>query len=156
VRRPPEGFERNPRPRPLESVGSVPAVREDIRQHLPTLTLPPLPGNEEDLLRENREKLLNRAWKYPADALLDAWLLIEAVAHAAAIRNNIDLSPETTHILRTLADRERIPESVVDATSTLGQLRSEVAPHPLPGLSTAEAIVYIETVARVIAYLARA
>ncbi len=157
VRRLPEGFERNTRFRPLERVARAPAApSEDIEQELTALTLPALTGNEEDLLRENRERLKQRAGKYPVNALVDAWLLIEAGAHAAAIRNNIDLSADTTHILRTLANRERIPEFVVDATRTLGDIRSRVAPRPIPGLPTAAAIVYIDMVARVIAYLARA
>ena len=157
LRRLPEGFERNTRFRPLERDARAPAAPpEDIEQELPTLILPSIAGNEEDLLRENRERLYRKGREYPRDAVLDAWLLIEAEAHAAAIRNNINLSLGITHILRTIEDRQQIPEFVVEAAHTLRDIRSRVAPRPIPGLSTHEARVYVDTVVRVIAYLARA
>lgn len=159
VRRSPENFEKNTRFRPPESAGwqsQRDKPTEDIKQELPTLPLPDLLGSEEDLLPENRERLYARSRNYPVAAVLDAWLLIEAAAQAAAIRNNIDLSTRTPQILRTLADRDRIPELVVEATNTLQHIRSRVAPRPVPGLWTAEAYAYVDTVTRVVAYLARA
>lgn len=157
VRRPPEGFETNTRFRPSERVdGETAAPAEDISQELPALDLPALTGEEGDLLRENRERLYNRARLYPRDAVLDAWLLIEAGAQAAAIRNHIELGVGTPRILGTLANRNRISDSVVEATRTLQDLRSRVAPRPNPGLSTAAARTYVDTVVRVVAYLAHA
>lgn len=157
VRRPPEGYERNTRFRPSERVNEETAApAEDIRQELPALALPTMTGNAGDLLRESRERLRNRAGMRPLDAVFDAWLLIEAAAQAAAIRNGIDLGTEATHILQTLAVRERVPESVVAAARTLQDIRSRLDPHSFPGLSTPEAIAYTDTVARVVAHLAHA
>ncbi len=93
---------------------------------------------------------------YPVEAVLDAWLLIEEAAQAAAIRNSIDIDIGAANILRTLADRHRIPESVVAAAHTLQDLRARVAPRPIPGLSTAAAVAYSDTVARLVAHLAYA
>ncbi len=157
VRRPPEGYERNTRFRPSERAGGERAApAENISQELPALDLPALTGEKQDLLRENRERLYNRARLHPRDAVLDAWLLIEAGAQAAAIRNHIELGSGTPRILGTLANRNRISDSVVDTTRTLQDLRSRVAPRPNPGLSTAAARAYVDTVARVVAHLAHA
>jgi HEPN domain-containing protein len=148
----------------------------EIQQHaeeMPVKELPALPEDVEERLRTNIELLRASAQENPGIAVLEAWLLVEFEVHAAAIRNNIDSTVKRVvgrksgksvagginRILRVLADRERIPEWVVDAVNDLRVLRSEVAQSlraPREPLSTELAVDYVNSVERILEFLARA
>lgn len=156
-RRLPEGFEKNAVFKPREITISVPEEPgEDIEQELPRLKLPAITGNEEDLLRENRGNLYEKARVYPQEAVTGAWLLIETAVHLAAIRNSVDLSADVADLLSELAEKELVPDFIADTIQTLRNIRSRIDPRPMPGLPTSDAIAYVDTAVRAAVYLARA
>jgi len=75
----------------------------------------------------------------------------------ATIRNDVDGSLGVSRMLKTLADRERMPEWVVDRVRDLRRLRAEADPQgPLLTLPTEAAIGYINSVERLAKFFVRA
>jgi hypothetical protein len=135
----------------------VEETAEVIEQRVEETPVKELPSEVEERLRRLTDRMRKRARVSPDRAVIDAWSLVASEIQEAAIRNDVDLSLGVTRILKTLADRERIPEWVVDAVRDLRRMRSEADFWgPLPTLPTQAAIDYINSVEQLAKFLARA
>jgi hypothetical protein len=130
---------------------------EEVEQRVeetPVEELPAMPEDVKERLQMRIEELRTAAQIDPYLAVMNAWRLVVSEADRAALRNDADRTQRATRIVRTLADRERMPEWVVDAVGELRRLRSEAAYRA--AVSPSAALRYIDTAARVVDRLARA
>jgi hypothetical protein len=133
---------------------------EEIEQRVeatPVEELPAMPDDVKEELRFRTEGLRTTLQINPDHAVIEGWRLLESEAHRAAIRNDVDRDrgmPGVTRILRTLADRERVPEWVVGAASELRRLQAEAV---IQGaIPRSAAVRYVNSIVRVADILARA
>ena len=118
--------------------------------------LPPIEETDERLIA-NRDMLYARAQESPKEAVYDAWLLVQAEAHAAAMRNGLDRSTglPLRRTVEMLANQGNVARPLVDYTGELERLHRETLQTQAP-VTEGAATRYVELAERLISYLNRA